>query len=176
LIALLVGPSGAGKSTVGGWAQKDLGLLWLEADVWDSDGIDSHRLRGQWEAFYQSGDSRRLANTLRLRARKQNRAGTLLTLPSPVILSPAHAVASAENGLTVVVVWGSAENCLTAFMARERQNPRGIGEAHWQHYNRECVLVYAKEDYSALRLETFDQDGTRRPRSNLVAELAARLR
>jgi predicted kinase len=30
---LLVGPSGAGKTTIGAWAAEDLGLLWLEADV-----------------------------------------------------------------------------------------------------------------------------------------------
>jgi len=173
---LLVGPSGAGKTTIGAWAAEDLGLLWLEADVWNADGITRHRLRAQWNAFYENRNPRRLANTLSLRAKKNNRVGTMLTLPSPVILSPAHVEAAAEHGLTVVVAWGTLENCVEAFNIRERQHPRGIDVSHWHHFNDACLVEYAKSCYVPLRLETFNADGSRRFRSEIVRELGARRR
>jgi hypothetical protein len=173
---LLVGPSGAGKTTIGAWAAQDLGLLWFEADVWNADGITRHRLRAQRYAFYENRNPCRLANTLSLRAKKNNRAGTMLTLPSPVILSPAHVEAAAEHGLSVVVAWGTMENCVEAFNTRERQHPRGIGVNRWHHFNDACLAEYSKAGYARLRLETFNADGSRRSRSEIMRELGARRR
>jgi hypothetical protein len=173
---LLVGPSGAGKTMIGAWAAEELGLLWFEADVWNADGITRHRLRAQWDAFYENENPRRLGNTLSLRAKKNNRAGTMLTLPSLVILSPAHVEAATEHGLTVVIAWGTMENCVDAFNIRERQHPRGIGVNHWHHFNDACLAEYAKSGYAPLRLETFNADGSRRFRSDIMRELGARRR
>jgi hypothetical protein len=174
--ALLVGPSGAGKSTIGEWAQEDLGLLWLEADLWGADGINRLGLRRQWDAFYRDGEPHRLANTLRLRAKKLGRGGAILTLPSMVLLSPAQVESARAVGVTVAIAWGTAEACLGAFMAREEKHPRRIGENHWRQYNRECYGEYARSVYAALRLETFNHDGTRRARTDIMAALAVLLR
>lgn len=174
--ALLVGPSGAGKSTIGEWAQDDLGLLWLEADLWDADGIARRRLRVQWDTFYRDGDPHRLTNTLRLRATKLGRGGAILTLPSIVLLSPAQIESARAVGLTVVIAWGAAEACLGAFMAREAQLSRGIEENHWRQYNRECHEEYGRSVYADFRLDTFNYDGTRRTRTDIMAALAGLLR
>jgi hypothetical protein len=174
--ALLVGPSGAGKSTIGEWAQEDLGLLWLEADLWGTDGINRLRLRRQWDAFYRDAEPRRLANTLRLRAKKQGRGGAILTLPSMVLLSPAHVESARAAGVTVAIAWGTGEACLGAFKAREEKHQRGIGENHWRQYNRECLGEYGRSVYADLRLETFNHDGTRRARTRIMAALAVLLR
>jgi hypothetical protein len=173
---LLVGPSGAGKKTIGAWAAEDLGLLWLEADAWRAGGIVRARLLPQWRAFYENRNPRRLANTLGLRATKNDRAGTILTLSSLVILSPAHVAAAAEHGLTVVVAWGTIENCVEAFNSRERQNPRGIGIDHWHRCNDASFAEYARSGYGPLRLETFNRDGSRRVRAEIMRELDARWR
>jgi hypothetical protein len=171
LPALLVGPSGAGKSTIGNWAEEDLRLLWLEADVWGADGIDRLRLRRQWDAFFYDGEPRRLANTLRLRAKKLHRAGAIVTLPSTVLLSPTQLDSAREVGLTVVVAWSTAQRCLAAFMAREEELQRGIGESHWCHYNSECLSQYGRSVYADFRLETFNHDGSRRTRMSIMGDL-----
>lgn len=173
--ALLVGPSGAGKTTIGEWAQEDLGLLWLEADVWGADGINGLRLRHQWDAFFYDGEPHRLANTLRLRAKRLRRAGAILTLSSTVLLSPAQVESARAVGLTVAVAWGAAEACLGALMAREEKLQRGIGENHWRQYNRECLWEYGRSVYADIRLETFNHNGSRRARTGIMADLAVLL-
>jgi hypothetical protein len=68
------------------------------------------------------------------------------------------------------------ENCVEAFNIRERQHPRGMGVNHWHHFNDACVAEYARSGYALLRLETFNADGSRRFRSEIVGELGARRR
>ena len=122
------------------------------------------------DAFYDNLNPRRLANTLSLRGTKSNRSGTMLTLPSPVTLSAAHVEVAAEHGLTVVVAWGTLEHCVEAFHSRERQHPRGIGVNHWHHFNDACFTEYAKSTYGPLRLETFNADGSRCSRSEIIRD------
>jgi hypothetical protein len=93
-----------------------------------------------------------------------------------VLLSPAQVESARAVGVTVAIAWGTAEACLGAFMAREEKHPRRIGENHWRQYNRECYGEYARSVYAALRLETFNHDGTRRARTDIMAALAVLLR
>ena len=53
---------------------------------------------------------------------------------------------------------------------------RRIGVNHWHHFNDACLAAYAKSGYARLRLETFNADGSRRSRSEIVRELGARRR
>jgi hypothetical protein len=49
-------------------------------------------------------------------------------------------------------------------------------ENHWRQYNRECHREYGRPVYADLRLETFNHDGTRRARTDIMAALAVLLR
>jgi hypothetical protein len=61
-------------------------------------------------------------------------------------------------------------------MVREENHPRAIGKGHWLYYNRACLAEYEQSAYVALRLNTFNEDGTRRTRPSIMTELAARLK
>jgi hypothetical protein len=83
-IAILVGPSGAGKTQTGEWAETDLGIDFLDADIFGANGIARFRLCPEWTDCLH-GNARRLVETLRARAKANGRRGALLGLSSLVL-------------------------------------------------------------------------------------------
>jgi adenylate kinase family enzyme len=173
-LIFILGPSGAGKSTVGQWVAEDLHFLHIEVDRWPhGDGIDLARIRSEWNE-YMSGSIGPLTSALLSRVLQATRSGAILTFPGTLVLPPALIAASREAGITTVVLYGSAAECLDAFLAREEATGRRLSANHWIQNNYESYLRFSLPEYAPWRLPAFEPHG-RRSRAEMIEVIEKRL-
>jgi hypothetical protein len=174
-VVLMGGLSGAGKSQTCEWAVEDLRMLHLEVDLPGVDGIDHHGLRSEWNDFYSRHEGASLAPALRHRAAVAGRAGVLLSLPSNAVLTTDHVAAARAAGMHVVIASGPPALCLNAFLTRERESGRGFDERRWHQFNDGAVATYNTPEYTPLLVPTFNRDGRRASRSQVISRLSKRI-
>jgi hypothetical protein len=172
---LVLGPSGAGKSTLGTWLVEDLNLLHLEIDQWPPvDAVNLFGIRTEWNLFLRERSAGPLAEILAKQAAIVGRAGTVLTLPSTLLLPVEWLESAHTSDIHPVVLYGSRPECLDAFLTREAATGRRLSVAHWVDHNESIHAAYSRSEYSRWRLPTFES-GVRRPRVAIVAEVWKRL-
>jgi gluconate kinase len=173
-VLLLLGPSGVGKTQLGQWLQEDLGLLWIEADLFGRHNpIDVLGLSQEWNAIRQN-DPAPLRDALRARARAQGRSGAVMTLPSVKTIAASKMEKGEAASLHCIILFGSREDCLKAFLEREAALDRGLREDHWERFNSGSFPKFAAADVAQFRMAAF-LDGDRRGRVQLVADVRRRL-
>jgi hypothetical protein len=174
-VLFIAGPSGAGKSTISEWVAIDLQFLHLEIDLWFADGIDVHGLRHEWKAFCRQLDPAPLASVLRDRVVAASCSGAVLSFPSNVILTRKQIDVARSVGLHTVVLYGSVQQCIDSFLARESTNGRGLGIERWHRFNARAHATYGRSNYADLRVEAFRPDGSRWLREHFVAIIRGRV-
>lgn len=173
-IVFLVGPSGSGKSTLASWVTSDLRFLHLEIDRWpDGDGIDLEGLRTEWDVYMVQCDVRPLVMVLGDRIRNAATAGAILSFPGGFVPSPAQVAAAEQAHVSFVLLYGSGVDCLGAFLKREQQLNRGLGEPHWIANNACSYALFSSPRFDDCRLAAF-ANGIHRPRAQLIDEIAQR--
>jgi adenylate kinase family enzyme len=132
-VLLIFGPSGVGKSTLADWIVEELDFLHFNFDNWDRKGIDGSKIRSEWKSLISRGQPQplRLAIDRRLKDKK----GALLTFPSNTILGVERIHAAEKFKIKTVFLDGSEENCLKAFIKREKEIGRNLPISHWHRYN-----------------------------------------
>jgi energy-coupling factor transporter ATP-binding protein EcfA2 len=170
---MLLGPSGAGKSSL---AQALCGLGWLliEADQYPEDGIKVQKLAHEWGAFFEGSNPIPLRDTMRQRAKAKGCSGAVLSLTSMVTIEAQDLATAAEVGLHGIVLFGSQDDCLRSFLEREKQNNRGLGEAHWRQCNEPYYPYFEAPAIERFRIETFTPDGQHRPIGELLEAVAVK--
>jgi len=154
-VFLIFGPSGSGKSTVAEEYAKKYNFLNYEIDrPGGSDGIDFYQIREQWDIFLNCGQPQPLLTELIQRAKKARKRGLVMSLPSMI---PDHRLlATAQNaGLASIILYGTAEECLTAFRRREKETGRNFSDEHWFNYNALSYIKMGFSEYSSFRISTF---------------------
>jgi hypothetical protein len=171
---LLLGPSGAGKSQLGESLQDDLGLLWIEADLFGDTNPFAHLgLWRAWDALHRHAPAR-LRDALYARARVAGRSGAVLTLSSVNTIAASQMEKADAAGLHCIILFGSPEDCLRAFLEREQRSGRGLNEGHWLRCNSPSFPIFSAADVAKFRLSAFT-DGRHRDRAALVADVRQRL-
>lgn len=170
-IVFLLGPSGSGKTTLGRWLAEDLRFLHLEIDRWpEGDGIDLAGLRAEWDAFLGSGQADNLAAAIRDRVSEAGRRGAVLSFSSMLLLDPDLIRAAERHGIRAFVLYGTAADCMQAFLNREQATGRGLDQEHWRRNNTHTYIAYSGTEFAPDRLEAFSS-GIPRGRHDLVAEV-----
>jgi hypothetical protein len=170
-VIFVAGPSGAGKSTISEWIAIDLQFLHLDIDLWYTNGIDYHGLQQEWTLFFRRRDPAPLASLLRERVAAASCSGAVLSFPSNVIFSLKKIKLARSVGIRTVILYGSAQQCIDAFLARERTNGRGLGVECWHHFNARAHATYGRSEYAAARVEAFGPDSSRWSREHLVMNI-----
>ena len=173
-IVFLLGPSGAGKSTLGRWLAEDCRFHHIEIDRFEGDGIDLVGLRPEWNAFYLNDDATSLASSIRDRVSNVGAAGAVLSFNSMLLLDPRAIQAAERQGIRTIILYGTAADCLQAFLRREEAMQRGLDQVHWLRHNAHAYIAHSRTEYSPNRLRTF-VSGKHRARNELVAEVQSRL-
>jgi adenylate kinase family enzyme len=174
-VLFVLGPSGAGKTTLGQFIAEDLDFLWIEIDAWLApDPIDIEELRIEWDRFLNTGQAAELATALRMKASSKKASGIVLTFPSMVVFYPTHFMGLERTGINVVVLYGSQQDCLAAFLRRERILNRNLTEDYWKRHNTESHRFFSEPSYAPYRLMAF-QDGEPRSRAELMAAVRERI-
>ena len=173
-IIFLLGPSGSGKTTLGSWLAEDLGMLHLELDRPEADGIDLEGLRHEWNAFLDTGQPASLAGVIRARAASARRRGAVLTFTSLMILTVAAIHAAEQAGIRALVLHGTREECLAAFLGREQATRRGLTREYWAEHNDDSLIEFGRAELAPHRVSAFVR-GERRTRADLVVEVRRRL-
>lgn len=174
-VLLVLGPSGAGKSTLGGFVRENLGFVHLEMDVYPGDNaVDRENLRPAWDEFYLRNLPGPLAIDLRRRARDAGARGVIATFPSPIVFSEIQLGAAEAESMAVLVLYGTREECLNAFLEREARLQRGLDADHWRRHNDAPYARFGLPAYARRRVSAFSA-GTRRSRQSLLQEVEARL-
>jgi hypothetical protein len=161
-ITFLLGPSGAGKSFIGSHLGSLRDYSHLEIDAFPEDGIDAAELKAQWDEFLHCCNAAPIAAELRRRAAGSSKSGAVLSFPSRLTLSVAQIKAARLQGITVAILYGSAADCIDAFLARENQNGRGLTIDHWLSNNADAYLFSSRPEFAQFRVAVFDARGVRR--------------
>jgi hypothetical protein len=161
-ISFLLGPSGAGKSFIGSHLGSVRDYLHLEIDQFPSDGIDTAALRAEWDEFLLSCNATPIAAELRRRVADSCKRGAVVSFPSRLTLSVAQIEAARLQGISVAILYGSAADCIGAFLARENQNGRGLKIDHWLSNNADAYLSFSWPEFAQFRIPVFDARGKRR--------------
>lgn len=172
-VVLLLGLSGSGKTTLGSWLAEDLGMLHLDLDRAEGDGIDMEGLRPQWEALV-AGQPDGFARVIHTRAASARRQGAVLTFISDMTLSVAVIHAAEARGIRAMVLYGTREECLSAFLAREQATGRGLTREYWAEHNDDALIHFSRAEFAPHRISAFVR-GERRARADLVADVRRRL-
>jgi shikimate kinase len=176
-VVFLLGPSGAGKSTLGRWLAEDAKLHHLEIDQFPhADGIDTAGLRTEWEEFISGVAARPLVEAIRSRALAAGSSGAVLSFPSLLVLSAQQLSAVTREGVTVIILYCPASECIAAFLCGEKQRPRVQGTDpvhHWVSNNRDSYIAFSRPEFASIRLEVF-RNGARTSRPALVSGVLER--
>jgi hypothetical protein len=172
-ILLVLGPSGVGKSTFGKYLRSNHAWLHLEIDQFpNGDGIDLLDLRAPWDRFFQNQDPTGLVDELTRRVDQHGNPGVVLTFPSRLVLPPVHIERAGAVGVQTVYLYGTAANCLTAFLARERATCRSFDVNHWLRNNGREYLLMSVPEFETNRVMVFGGDGVRRPWQDVLDEIS----
>lgn len=178
VIVFVLGPSGAGKSTLGRRLEQNTDLLHLEIDQFpEYDGIDVANLRAEWDSFFINGVARPMVDALRARIAAQRRAGITLTFPNLLVLTPEQLNVLAHEGVTSLILYGTASECLDSFVASEAVHRRLSGAdpiSHWITNNQNSYMIFSRPEYGAFRFPVFN-NGRRLADAKLVAEIRRRI-
>jgi len=177
-ITFLLGPSGVGKSTLGAWLAEDCDALHMEIDQYPSqDGIDAEGLREEWEAFLAGASAADLVAVIRRKISGANASGSVLSFPSGLVFSAGHLDSLAKARVIVVVLYGTAADCINAFLKREvehRRVPAANLVEHWISNNRDSYVAFSRPEWAPFRVSAF-REGKRVSRAKLVAEVRRRV-
>jgi adenylate kinase family enzyme len=167
-IIFFFGPSGVGKTTLAELLREDHNYIHLKIDRADGDGIDIEGLRSEWDKFLNEDDAESLAEALRQKIHEQNKAGIVLTFASTDWLRIHKIEEAKKHRILTVVLYGSKEDCLNSFMAREKIKNRGF-DANQRFYPK-----FTNTDYAKYRLDTF-HNHVHRNKSSLIKEVSRRI-
>lgn len=168
----ILGPSGAGKSSIGQWLAAERNWLHLEIDQYPKgDGINLENLRTEWDAFYEHGNPKGLGEAVQQRLKANQKAGCVLTFPGNLVLLPDRMIAATEAGIRTIYLYGSAANCITLFLNREKQTGRNLDLSHWIRNNRCSYLQVSEPAFAPYRIDVFTHMGTRRSHDEVFGEI-----
>jgi hypothetical protein len=148
--------------------------LHLEIDNYTDDGINQHRLRPEWNAFFHNSnpDPGPLIQELRSRCQKARGEGVALSFPSNLIkfITAGH-LAACGGEVSFVFLSGAPEYCVNSFLAREAESGRGLSERHWYGNNENLYCALASLWLRGRTIDAFDTGGGRKPFESLCAEV-----
>lgn len=160
-LLLLLGPSGSGKSALGSALASTANFLHLELDQWPDDGIIKAGLRIEWRNFVERHQAEALSHELNRRAAQGDFKGVIASLPSVAVLPIALIERAKSSGITTVILYGSAADCLDSFLRREAQSGRNLAASHWATYNANPHIIHSLPEYAPYRVNAFSEGAHR---------------
>lgn len=166
-ILLLGGPAGVGKSHFASRVLKSRDWEHLEFDEYSGGRVDPV-LHRKWEAFYCHHEAIEFHKELRKQySRFEN---LVVTLTGKTLFGPDH-ISAAKGLFHIAYLWGKPEDCLEAFLERERLEPRGLDYWTWIQNNRDTYLWFDLSFSKVRRVNAFADDGSRRPNDDVFRDL-----
>ena len=183
-ILFILGPSGAGKTTLGDQLAQH-GVLHINFDRPDCNGVDRERLRKEWNAFLDDRNPQPLADAIRQRMQSSGAKGASITCPSGIVPSTAAGANGCELsraylsqmrtvGFHTIILHGTRDDCLAAFQCREAGTGRGLGQDWWDANNAYWQYMFQPTDFAGEVLSAFSS-GQHRPLAELVAQIQTKL-
>jgi hypothetical protein len=162
-----------GKSSFGGWLAEERDWLHLEVDRYPdpADGITLHNLRSGWDDFFCRGNPKGLSETLQRRLAAKSKTGCVVTFPGNLVLSPDRMIAAARAGIRTIYLYGSAADCITAFLTREQQTGRNLPLTHWIGHNWRSYMQMSEPAFAPFRIHVFTHMCTRRSHEEVFEAL-----
>jgi hypothetical protein len=180
-ILFILGPSGAGKTTLADYLASQHRVLHINFDQ-PGNGVDIEGLRKEWNALLDDRNPISLVDAIRNRIRAGDWRGASVTCPSGIVpsgnpgasgclLSKEYLQEMKSLGLHCIVVYGTRDECLAAFLARDPDKD----ERYWRANNPHWHTNSAKKDFGELILRAFSE-GRRRSLPDIFKEIQHRFK
>lgn len=141
------------------------------ADPPEGDGIDISGLRPEWTEFFDNrGSAQNLCEAVGVR-REKSHAGAVLTFSSLLVLDRNRIQAANQVGIRPIYFYGTAADCISAFVNRERHTGRNHTVDYWVGFNRDTYIEISKPEHAPYRIRVFNDAGSRKPHSEVFAVL-----
>jgi len=171
-ILLVYGPSGVGKSCFGKWLHHHNGFLHLEGDGRGENVMPILGIENEWNQ-YLSGNYEPLLNLLKAKAQEKGCSGSVLTLTSRIVPEQTIALKAAHDGLNCLILYGSREECIKYFLAREQKLESGHDRNFWEQNNKDFYEKLGANEFEQIRCSTFE-NGDHKKFDFLYAEVSQR--
>jgi hypothetical protein len=124
-------------------------------------------LSKEWRRFL-ANDAAPLSIELRRRSDRARAAACFVSFPSGMVLTVEQIALLEANQIIVRILYGSRDECMRAFLAREATSGRGLTAEHWLAHNRQPYERLGRPEYERYRVPAFGADGSRRPLSDMI--------
>ena len=115
-----------------------------------------------------------MAEALRARAVAEGRCGVIISFPSGVAPPSEYLAVMSAVGIQVLVPFGTKEECLGAFLKREREEGTNRDAEYWNTNNLQQHAHFSSSSFAAYRIAAFE-GGRFRSRAALISEVRSRI-
>ena len=171
-VLFINGPSGVGKGYISEYFARTRKWQWFELDAYSGSGVDELGLRGEWDRVW-SGEPVPFLDEVKRRANKYRTRGAIVSLPGTCLFPPHIATALQRAGALFIFLWGTEEQCLGAFLERERGSGRRLEAGHWRRNNAGIFAFAGSPKFQGQIVNTFDANESRRAPEEICAEIEA---
>jgi hypothetical protein len=180
-IWFIVGLSGAGKTYFANylskkrrWLHLDIDRLCIIGSNAYGDGLDNYKLKKVWSDFIVDKVTAPLVGAITDQYRSAQKDGAVLSFPSNYVIGMEH-IKRIEKDIRVIYLFSSRENCLKAFLNREKTKsmvpPGKDKNAHWNEYNADMLYHLSVLCPASCKVDTFYETGVRKTAERIYTEI-----
>ncbi len=149
-------------------------FLFLQIDTdKPSRCFEARDFPSEWDRDYHQVDFTHLVNKFRGRVGSEYEGG-LISFPTHYVFSPDKLVEAERLGATVIVLWGSKQDCIEAARNRIRKKGGEFNSPRYERLNNETFRAYGNPSYADFRVDAFKEDASRIPADKLLATILNR--
>lgn len=180
-IWFILGLSGAGKTYFANylskkqrWLHMDIDRLCILGSNAYGDGLDNYKLKKVWSDFIVDKVAAPLVRAITDHYRSAQKDGAVLSFPSNYVIGTED-IKRIEKDIRVTYLFSSRENCLKAFLNREKARPmvppgKDKG-AHWNEYNTDMLCHLSVPCPASCKVDTFYETGVRKAAERIYTEI-----
>jgi hypothetical protein len=172
-ILFVLGPSGVGKSHLSKKLAQN-GFLYVHIDTdRKTSSFAANGFPKEWDEDFQRVNVAELVAALRSRVDNRD-AGAVVSFPTVYVFTPEMLADACNLGVTPLLLWGTAEHCMSAAEERIRKKGMAFDHTRYQRLNGPALRAYGRCEYDTFRVHAFRDDGSRFPDGEWVAGILRR--
>lgn len=168
-ILLVLGPSGVGKSYLSKKLEKK-GFLYVHIDTGNSHSFKENGFPADWDNDFLKVDFDMLVDVLQNRLSYED-IGAIISFPTVFLFTPEMLDKASQSGASPILLWGSRDHCEKAAQKRIKNKKQNFNAPQYDKLYKPAFLTYASRGYDKFRVEAFQNDGSRFPGEEWLAEI-----
>jgi shikimate kinase len=177
-IWFIFGLSGTGKSTISSYIAERHDWKHMEIDQWTEgigNGLDIFNIRDAWNRFETTGNPDKLIQSIKDIYRTDGKAGAVVSFSSDFNIKE-NDMKKLNKVSEAFYLIGEKEECLQAFLKREKTIGRNLTKEHWMRHNNDLIETLSDDKTKAYKLSTFNKRNLHKSSAETYKDLKRTIR